>query len=71
MNSFFYSINATIPIFLVIVLGYILKQIRVLNDEFVKVSNKFNFTITLPALLFHDISTTNIKEAWDLKYVLF
>lgn len=71
MNSFFYSINATIPIFLVIVLGYILKQIRVLNDEFVKVSNKFNFTTTLPALLFHDISTTNIKEAWDLKYVLF
>ncbi|CDM67874.1 putative permeases [Clostridium bornimense] len=71
MNSFFYSINATIPIFLLMVLGYILKQIGILNDEFVKVSNKFNFTITLPALLFHDISTTNIRESWDLKYVLF
>lgn len=71
MNSFFYSINATVPIFLIIVLGFILKQIKVLNNDFVKVSNKFNFTVTLPALLFHDISTTNIKETWDLKYVLF
>lgn len=71
MENFIYSINVTIPIFLVMVLGWGLKQIGMLNDEFVTVANKFNFKVTLPFLLFRDISSVNIREVFDLKYVLF
>ena len=42
-----------------------------LNDNFVTVANKFNFKVTLPFMLFRDISTVNIREIFDLKYVLF
>ena len=48
MENFIYSINVTMPIFLVMVIGYILKQIGMLNDNFVTVANKFNFKVTLP-----------------------
>lgn len=71
MENLIYSLNATVPVFLVIVLGYILKHIGMLNEEFVRVANKFNFTVTLPALLFRDISSANIREMFDGKYVLF
>lgn len=71
MENFIYSINVTIPIFLTMIMGYFLKQIGVLNEEFVKVCNKFNFTVTLPFLLFRDISAVDIKAVFDLKYVLF
>ncbi|MCQ2514887.1 MAG: AEC family transporter [Ruminococcus sp.] len=71
MENLLFSFNVTLPIFLVMVLGFVLRKIDLLNDNFVKTANKFNFTVTLPAMLFRDISSVNIIEAFDLKYVLF
>lgn len=71
MENFIYSINVTVPVFLVMVIGYLLKQIGMLNDNFVTVANKFNFNVTLPFLLFRDISGVDIRAVFDLKYVLF
>lgn len=71
MENFIYSINVTIPIFLVMAIGYFLKRIGMLNDDFVNVCNKFNFKVTLPFLLFRDISGVDIRAVFDLKYVLF
>ena len=42
-----------------------------LNDNFVTVANKFNFKVTLPFMLFRDISGVDIRAVFDLKYVLF
>jgi predicted permease len=53
------------------VIGYILKQIGMLNDNFVTVANKFNFKVTLPFMLFKDIAGVDIKAVFDIKYVLF
>lgn len=51
MNNLIFSLNTTMPIFLVMVIGYILKQIGMLNDNFVTVANKFNFKVTLPFMV--------------------
>lgn len=71
MENFIYSVNVTFPIFLVMVIGYILRQIGMLNDNFVAVANKFNFKVTLPFMLFRDISRVDIRAVFDLKYCLF
>lgn len=71
MENFLYSINVTFPIFFVMVIGYLLKQIGMLNDDFVTVANRFNFKVTLPFMLFRDISGVDIRAVFDLKYVLF
>ena len=70
MENFIYSINVTMPIFLVMVIGYILKQIGMLNDNFVTVANKFNFKVTLPFMLFKDIAGVDIKAVFDIKYLV-
>lgn len=57
--------------FLVMLLGGLMKKLGILNEEFVKSCNKFNFTVTLPALLFRDIAGTDILGVFDIKYVLF
>lgn len=71
MQNFIFSINVTVPIFLVMVLGWALKQTGMFNDNFVTVANKFNFQVTLPFLLFRDISSVDIRAVFDIKYVLF
>lgn len=71
MDSLIFSLNATIPVFLVILIGYFLKQIGMLDSAFVKTANKFNFKVTLPALLFTDLATADIMEELDARYVLY
>ncbi len=71
MENLLFSLNATIPVFLVMVIGYILKNLRLLDKSFVKTLNKFNYNITLPTLLFKDISGSDFLAVWDTKYVFF
>lgn len=42
-----------------------------LNDGFLTAGNKFVFSVSLPALLFRDISGADIRNVFDLKYVLY
>lgn len=71
MDDLIYSMNVTVPIFLVMVIGYVLRRIGMLNDSFVAVANRFNFKVTLPCMLFLDIAGVSIREVFDIKYVLF
>lgn len=49
------SVNAVVPIILLIVLGYLLKRINFLNQNFIKIGNKFVFKVCLPCMLFINI----------------
>lgn len=71
MNNFIFSLNSTIPIFLVIFIGYVLNRKGMFNENFVTVANTFNYRVTLPLLLFQDIGSTNLREILDGKYIVF
>lgn len=71
MSNFMFSLNATLPVFLVIVLGWFLMQKKMFNENFVDIINKFVFKVSLPVLLFKDIATTPIRDAFDPKFVIF
>lgn len=71
MEQLLFSLNSTIPVFLVMVLGYFLKQIRMVDDSFVKTLNKFNYTVTLPFLVFKDLAGSDFYSVWDTRYVLY
>lgn len=71
MEQLLFSLNATIPVFLVMVLGYFLKNIKMLDEPFVDTLNKFNYKVTLPFLVFKDIASADFYSVWDSKYVMF
>jgi len=71
MDSFVYSINATVPIFLVMILGGIIKKLNIIDDNFVNKANKYVFIVALPAMLFKDISQSNVKTNFDIRFVLY
>lgn len=71
MENLIFSLNATVPVFLLMVLGYILKLFKLVDEPFVKTLNSFNFKITLPVLLFRDIVESDFYSVWDTSYVLY
>ncbi len=71
MDNFIYSLQATVPIFLLIILGKILYKIRIINTSFTKGADKFVFYVSLPALVFLDLTETDMRSNFDGGYVLF
>ncbi|MDO4317881.1 MAG: AEC family transporter [Lachnospiraceae bacterium] len=71
MNDLIFSLNATIPIFLIILLGYLLRKVGLFTEKFIPDADRFNFRVTLPILLFVDIATADITSRFDWKFVVF
>jgi len=71
LENLIFSLNATVPIFMMMILGMVLKKLKVINDSFASQMNKFVFLVPLPVLLFNDLATVNFQEVWDFRFVLF
>lgn len=71
LNNLTFSLNATIPVFLMMVFGKLMIIIGLLDEHTTKKLNQFVFKALLPALLFMDLSTADFKAVWDTKFVLF
>ena len=71
MENLIFCLNATIPIFLTLMLGLFFRKIGLFDDTFVSRLNKFVFNAALPALLFLDIAKSDFYSVWNTKFVLF
>ena len=58
MENLFFSINAVVPLFILITAGYIARQINFVSDNFLKEANRFVFRFLLPLMLFQNIRST-------------
>ena len=52
MDNFIFSINATLPIFLTMVLGLVFRKIGIFDDAFTNRMNSFVYKVAPPACLF-------------------
>lgn len=66
---FFTTVNAVLPIVLLIALGYVLRRINFLSDGFLKTGNKLVFNVFLPCMLFvnvYDSMDSFADIRWDV-----
>ena len=71
MENFLFSLNVTLPIFIIILVGGFLKRIGLLNDGFCAVADKLVFKVALPVQLFQDIAAMDIRADFSGKFVVF
>lgn len=71
MDNLLFSLNATMPIFLMMVLGFFFLRIGIIDEPFADKLNRFCFQAVLPVMLFRDLSTSDFYAVWDGKLVLF
>lgn len=71
MENLIFSLNATIPVFLLMVLGVIFQKIGLFNEEITRGLNQFVFKAALPVLLFEDLAGSDFVKVWDGRFVAF
>ena len=71
MQNFLFSLNVTLPIFIIILVGGFLKRIGLLTEGFTSVADKFVFKVALPVQLFRDIAAMDLTSNLSGKFIGF
>ena len=71
MENLMFSLNATMPVFLLMVAGYFLHKICLIDDRFADRMNNFVFKAALPVHLFPNLSASDVQTVWNGSMILF
>ncbi len=71
MESIKLSFEAIMPIFILMLVGYVIKRIGLADKKSFDTINKLIFKIFLPVLLFHNIYSAKTNQVLDVKLILF
>lgn len=71
IDNFLFSLNVTLPIFIIILVGGFLKKTSLLTEGFTSAADKFVFKAALPVQLFRDIAAMDIRADFSGKFVVF
>ncbi len=70
MDILLFVLRGVVPVFLLVVCGWLLKQKNIIGEPFLKNSSRMSFTIAIPALAFLKISTLDFNQVFILKEIL-
>ena len=70
MENYKIAINAVLPLFFTMAVGYFLRQIHFVDEPLLKKLNKLVFNVFLPLLLFINIYQSDLETSFRLKTIL-
>ena len=71
LDNLTYCLNATMPIFLMMLLGVFFRRMGFFDQGFADKLNAYVFKIALPVMLFRDLVEADFFSVWDGTFVLF
>ena len=71
MENFIFSFNVLLPIIIEIAIGFMLKTIKIIDPHTAKGANKIVFKLFLPAMLFNNLYTAEISNAFNPRLIIF
>jgi malonate transporter and related proteins len=70
IETLIFITTIVLPVFLIVIIGVILKQLKIVDDIFIKSTSHFVFYVALPVLIFMKLYDVDIGSAFDLKMIL-
>ena len=71
MQSLIFIFNTVLPVFIIVALGFVLRKAGLINDNFVSLSSKIVFNVSLPVLIFIEIARIDLDNILNFDLILF
>lgn len=70
IDNLIFIITVVLPVFLLVIIGVILKQFKIVDEIFIKSTSHFVFYVSLPVFIFMKLHNVEINQAFDTKMIL-
>ena len=71
MSNLYFSLEATLPVFLVMLCGFFLMKIGLFNESFTKTADAYVFKCALPIAMVLDLADADMSENFSWKFMGF
>lgn len=71
LDNFIYSVNVILPVFIIVILGFILGRTKFLGEGFIDPAEKVVFKIALPVMLFLEVAGAEKLSGGDVRLITF
>lgn len=71
LENFIVSLNAIVPLFVLMSIGYILRKLKKVDDNFVKQANYIVFKLSLPLTLFSTVYNSEVQGLFNPKLIIY
>lgn len=69
LNDLLFIINIVVPVFMLVIVGAVLKLVKIVDDNFVKITSNFVFKVSLPVLIFMKLYNVDLSKTIDVKMI--
>ncbi|CCU81084.1 predicted Permease [Halanaerobium saccharolyticum subsp. saccharolyticum DSM 6643] len=71
LDNFIFSLSVALPIFLIMLSGFILKTKNIIKKDFITAANFIVFYIALPLKLFNNVSRSSVVDNFNFELISF
>ena len=71
LDNFIYSVNVILPVFIIVILGFILGRTKFIGESFIEPAEKIVFKIALPVMLFLEVAGAEKLSGGDFDLILY
>lgn len=71
MENLIFSMNVVLPMVFLLLIGFVLRRLDVINDNFISIANKLCFKVALPVLLFSNIYNADLASSMNGPLILY
>ncbi|MBR6676956.1 MAG: AEC family transporter [Clostridia bacterium] len=71
LDNFIYSVNVILPVFIIVLLGFVLGRTRYIGESFIEPAEKIVFKIALPIMLFLEVAGAEKFSVGDFKLIAY
>lgn len=69
LDNIIFTANIVAPVFLIVAIGYVAKRLNIINENFVEVTSKFVFNVSLPVFIFLKIFNLDLSQALEFSQI--
>ncbi|ADQ14360.1 AEC family transporter [Halanaerobium hydrogeniformans] len=69
LDDFIFSLSVALPIFLIMLSGFIFRKKRIITVEFIDAANFIIFYLALPIKLFNSVAESSVTENFDIRFI--
>lgn len=71
ISNFFISLNAVLPMFIMLFIGFIVRKTKLISDEILPQLNKIVFNVFFPFLMFNNIYGSVVGGSFNVSLLIF